>query len=194
MFDTSCMVTSKQTRCMIISCATKDCGLPNFWTIFLRACLHGGGGPQVGEITCLGGVTRLSIKSLILSWSRLHERWSNLLRRVARPGLPGRITLSAGVIICHLNVSRWGNPPSRGRDHVTSASAPNLNYNIMAICAYKPGELFRRLYWCLAVDFTEEFGPEAVAEPVKFLKEMNETEYKAFKKKRDDERSCIKKG
>ena len=29
--------------------------------IFLRACLHGGRGPQVGEVTRLGGVTRLSI-------------------------------------------------------------------------------------------------------------------------------------
>ena len=29
------------------------------WT--LRVCLHGGGGPQVGEVTRLGGVTRLSI-------------------------------------------------------------------------------------------------------------------------------------
>ena len=27
----------------------------------LRACLHGGGGPQVGEVTRLSGVTRLSI-------------------------------------------------------------------------------------------------------------------------------------
>ena len=27
----------------------------------LRACLHGGGGPQVGEVTRLGGVTHLSI-------------------------------------------------------------------------------------------------------------------------------------
>ena len=27
----------------------------------LRACLHGGGGPQVGEVTCLGGLTRLFI-------------------------------------------------------------------------------------------------------------------------------------
>ena len=27
----------------------------------LRACLHGVGGPQVGEVTRLGGVTRLSI-------------------------------------------------------------------------------------------------------------------------------------
>ena len=26
-----------------------------------RACLHGGGGPQAGEVTSLGGVTRLSI-------------------------------------------------------------------------------------------------------------------------------------
>ena len=32
----------------------------------LRACLHGGGGPQEGEVTRLGGVTRLSIQSLIL--------------------------------------------------------------------------------------------------------------------------------
>ena len=29
----------------------------------LRACLHGGGGPQVGEVARLGGVTRLSILS-----------------------------------------------------------------------------------------------------------------------------------
>ena len=27
----------------------------------LRACLHGGGGPQVGEVTRLDRVTRLSI-------------------------------------------------------------------------------------------------------------------------------------
>ena len=27
----------------------------------LKACLHGGGGPKVGEVTRLGGVTRLSI-------------------------------------------------------------------------------------------------------------------------------------
>ena len=33
------------------------------------------------------------------------------------PGLPVRVTLSAGVTICHVNVSRWGNPPNRGRVH-----------------------------------------------------------------------------
>ena len=33
----------------------------------LRACLHGGGGPQVVEVTRLGGVTHLSIQTLI--WS-----------------------------------------------------------------------------------------------------------------------------
>ena len=26
----------------------------------LRACLHGGGGPQVGEVTGLGGVTKVA--------------------------------------------------------------------------------------------------------------------------------------
>ena len=29
----------------------------------LRTCLRGGGGPQAGEETCLGKVTRLSIQS-----------------------------------------------------------------------------------------------------------------------------------
>ena len=56
----------------------------------LRACLHGGGGPQVGEVTHLGGVTDLSIWSLILIGSRLHDRWGDLMtdymdRRVTPP-------------------------------------------------------------------------------------------------------------
>ena len=37
--------------------------------LVLRACLHGGGGPQVGE------VTRQSIYSLISILSLLHDRW-----------------------------------------------------------------------------------------------------------------------
>ena len=45
----------------------------------IRACLHGGGGPQVGEVTRLGGVTHLSIQSLILIWSRLHDGWGHPL-------------------------------------------------------------------------------------------------------------------
>ena len=40
-----------------------------------------------------------------------------MTRLGALSGLPGRVTLSAGVIICHVNVSRWGNSPSRGRFH-----------------------------------------------------------------------------
>ena len=39
----------------------------------VRARLHAGGGPQVGE------VTRLSTLSLILIWSRLHDRWGDPL-------------------------------------------------------------------------------------------------------------------
>ena len=70
-----------------------------------RVCLHWGGGPQVAcpdnflfyfdHVYMIGGVTRLG----------------------GLPGLPGRVTLSAGVTICHVNVSRWGNPPSRGCVH-----------------------------------------------------------------------------
>ena len=38
------------------------------------------------------------------------------------PGLPDRVTLSAGVKFCHVNVSRWGNPPTRGWIRETSNS------------------------------------------------------------------------
>ena len=48
-------------------------------------------GPQVGEVTRLGGVTRLSIQSLILMLLRLHVRWGN----------PPHVTSPS-----------WGPPPS----------------------------------------------------------------------------------
>ena len=47
------------------------------WIFDFRACLRGGGGSQIGEVTRLGGVTRLSVQSLILTLSRLHVRWGN---------------------------------------------------------------------------------------------------------------------
>ena len=58
------------------SCATMPRKRPPNLGI-LRACLHDGGGPQVGEVTRVGGVTRLSIQSLILMCSRSHVRWGN---------------------------------------------------------------------------------------------------------------------
>ena len=54
------------------------------------ACLHGGERPQAGEVAPLGGVTRLSIQSLILIWLRLHDMW----------GDPARVTSP-----------NWGPPP-----------------------------------------------------------------------------------
>ena len=45
------------------------------------------------------------------------------------PGLADRVPLSAGVTVSHVNVSRWDNPPGRGR--VTSF-ALNSNHNNMA--------------------------------------------------------------
>ena len=43
-------------------------------------------------------------------------------RQGGKPGLPNRVTLSTGVKFCHVNVSRWGNPPGRGRIRDTSNS------------------------------------------------------------------------
>ena len=81
----------------------------------LRACLHGGGGPQVGEVTCLSGVTPCPYKFLFYV-----DHVYMIVRETCLCGLPGllgRVTLSAGVTICHVNVSRWGNLPSRGHIH-----------------------------------------------------------------------------
>ena len=46
----------------------------------LKACLHGGGGPQVPNQSGLHHLlTRLSIQSLILIQSRLHDSWGDPL-------------------------------------------------------------------------------------------------------------------
>ena len=49
------------------------------------------------------------------------------------PGLPGRVTLSAGVTICHVNVSRWGNPPSWGRVHGKKLKSENACFKTLHI-------------------------------------------------------------
>ena len=55
-----------------------------------RAWKLGSGGPQVGEVTRLGGVQRLIINSLVLIWSGLHDLWGDhtrdyMDRRVTSP-------------------------------------------------------------------------------------------------------------
>ena len=45
----------------LLVCFFSRCELGPPLLTSLRACLHGGGGPQVGEVTRQGGVTRLSI-------------------------------------------------------------------------------------------------------------------------------------
>ena len=72
--------------------------------LYFTACLHGDGGPQVGEVTRFGGVTRLSIQSLILIWSRLHDRWGDHMRddyMERRVTPPKRVTSPT-----------WRSPPS----------------------------------------------------------------------------------
>ena len=82
---TTCNRLCKRTQNVTSSHPTMLCAFARG----LRACLHWVGGPQVGEVTLL------SIWSLILIWSRLHDRWGDPPRRVA---------LSAGVKFCHVNV------------------------------------------------------------------------------------------
>ena len=79
-----------------------------------RASLHGGGGPQVGKVTRLGEVTCLTIKFLLITFTFMI---GGVTRLGGLPGLPGRVARSAGVTICHVNVSRWVNPPNWGRVH-----------------------------------------------------------------------------
>ena len=42
------------------------------------ACLHGGGGPQEGELTCLGGEARLSLQSV---FTHVASIYANLLEQ-----------------------------------------------------------------------------------------------------------------
>ena len=90
----------------------------------LRACLHGGGGPQVGEVTRLGGVT------ISHFYCRDHVYMIGGVTRLGGlPGLPGRVTLSAGVAFCHVNDSRWGRAHVPGVEFMlhlqARQSAPN---------------------------------------------------------------------
>ena len=64
-----------------------------------------------------------------LSWSRLQERWGYPPWQVAWSARY-RVTLSAGVTICHVNVSKWGNPPSWGQ------KAQKRDMNVLRICTF----------------------------------------------------------
>ena len=59
---------------------------------------------------------------------------SGVTRLGGLSGLPGRVTLSAGVTICPVNVSRWGNPPSWGRFH--EKKALKRNTYVLKLCTF----------------------------------------------------------
>ena len=80
--------------------------------IVLGTCLHGGGGLQVGE------VTRLSIQSVILV-DHVYITVGGVTRQ-------GELTPLSRVKFSHVNVSRWGNPPSRGRIRDTEFAQNSL--------------------------------------------------------------------
>ena len=106
------------------------------WRVFaLRAAsslIWGGGGGGllfhfilskiVGDVTRFGGVIRLSIKSLILIWSRLHDRWGN----------PPHITSPT-----------WGPPPTCKQALREKYQEKNLKTEYLLSC----GKKITRLTW-----------------------------------------------
>ena len=76
-------------------------------------------------------------------------------RQGGLPGLLGRVTFPAGVAFCHVNLSRWGSPPTQGRfmlpkrakSEPTTKRPPYWNRNNMSRSrGYQRGELFRRVH------------------------------------------------
>ena len=57
-----------------------------------RACLHGGGGPQVGEVTCLAVV----------------EKWPVFICKLTTPGSRGDVTRRCCVVAKHVNRENGG--------------------------------------------------------------------------------------
>ena len=93
------------------------------WICQPRAFLHGGGGPQIGEVTRFAGETRLSVQSLILLWSLSHDRWGDHKSRLPHhsrlPHLPG---------VPHLNVnSPLETKKERGADMLPGIVSGILN-------------------------------------------------------------------
>ena len=73
-----------------------DCGLEKFRNFRETGpCLHGSGGPQVGEITSLGGVTRLS------KYSSREIIWTGGLPHLS--GFPNPNPKPPGVPHLHVN-------------------------------------------------------------------------------------------
>ena len=94
-------------------------GSPNLF-MSLRACLHGGGGSQVGEVTHLGGVTCLSMYNLSFYLDYIYMI-GGVTCQGRLPGLLGGVTLSGNPVSKGDSLSckrlKGGNPLSRGRVH-----------------------------------------------------------------------------
>ena len=90
------------------------------------------------------------------------------------PGLLGRVTLLAGVAFCHVNVSRWGNSPTRGlfmlpkraKSEPTTKRPPYWNRNSMFQSrGCQRGELFRRVH-LLSVEGRNQDGNQEESEGI----------------------------
>ena len=107
-------------------CHERDTGQADYPTL---TRLHGKLSPRLTGLPYLADrVTRLG-GSLHLLCKRDQDKVRNYMdRRVSY--LPGVLQ----VTICHVNVSRWGNPPSRGRFHEKKALKPNTY--VLKLCTF----------------------------------------------------------
>ena len=73
-----------------------ECKTDQFKTVvqwpLIRACLHGGGGPQVGEVTGLAVV----------------EKWPAFTCKLTTPGSRGDFTWRCGVVARHVKIENGG--------------------------------------------------------------------------------------
>ena len=67
----------------------------------LRACSHGGGGPQIGEVSRLGRVTNLSNTISLFFLDCFHMR-GGVPHLGGLPGQPCQVTRLSGVSFLHV--------------------------------------------------------------------------------------------
>ena len=76
-----------------------NCGwfVVRFNLISFRACLHEGGGPQIGEVTC-GGSPHLSCKRDQIKMKDYTDKWVTPTKRVTSPAWGPRINVTKPLV------------------------------------------------------------------------------------------------
>ena len=111
-----------------ISCVPTERSLQAF-LISIRACLHGGGGPQVGEVTRLAVV----------------EKWPGFTCKLTTPGSQGDITRCWCMVARHVNRENGGWTTLGGLPHLESFTWQNATPADRVTLPGRPGNPPRRV-------------------------------------------------